>query len=185
MANDEEKRDEDEPAAEAVSEQVSEPAVSEAAAPVTDDAAAPVTEGAAKAAATSKPRSRRAIPWWSFVLAALVIEFYIYGRQGHIEVCVGKQGETDFSLTGNERTDENRWKFPRCESRLNLGLVSHADQLTKEATLVACRGATIFRHQGEGKACTEGKAKWEHRIDTHQCPPWHGHFYEHLFWFLK
>lgn len=182
MADDDAKRDEDEPAEEPavppISATTSEPA--------TTDAATPVTEGAAKAvASSSKPRARRAIPWWSFVLAALVIEFYIYGRQGHIEVCVGKQGETDFALTGNERTDENRWKFPRCESRLNLGLVSHADQLTKEATLVACRGATIFRHQGEGKACTEGKAKWEHRIETHQCPPWHGHFYEHLFWFLK
>jgi hypothetical protein len=163
-----------------------EPASSEEG-PSTADAAAPVTDAAStdKAPAKAAPRARRAIPWWSFVLAALVIEFYVYGRTGHIEVCVGKKGETDFSLVGDQRTDENRWKFPRCESRLNLGLVSHADQLTKEATLVACRGATIFRHQGEGKACTEGKAGWEQRIEAHQCPPWHGHFYEHLFWFLK
>ncbi|MBC8072125.1 MAG: hypothetical protein IAG13_27640, partial [Deltaproteobacteria bacterium] len=137
------------------------------------------------AAAVPAAGKRRVIPWWSFVLAALVIEFAIYGHAGHIEVCVGKQGETDFTLSGQARTDDNRWKFPRCEERVNLGLVSHREQLTKEAVHVACRGATIFRHQGEGKACTEGKAGWEQHIEASQCPPWHGHFYAHLFWFLK
>ena len=153
-------------------------------APPSETSDAPV---AAAAAPTDAPavRKRRAIPWWSFVLAALVIEFAIYGHAGHIEVCVGKAGETDFALSGQERTDDNRWKFPRCESRVNLGLVSHREQLTKEAVHVACRGATIFRHQGEGKACTEGKSGWEQHIESSQCPPWHGHFYAHLFWFLK
>jgi hypothetical protein len=132
-----------------------------------------------------KKTSRFRLKWWWFLIAALLIEFWLYGRRGHIEVCVGKNGETDFALVGQERTDENRWKFPRCEERLNLGLKSHFDDATKESIAVACRGATIFHHQGESKACVAADKGWIHRIDVGHCPPWHEHFVEHLFWFLR
>jgi hypothetical protein len=128
--------------------------------------------------------SRSRVRWWWFLIAALVLEFWWYGRRGHIEVCVGKDGETDFALIGQERTDENRWKFPRCEERQNLGLKSHYDQAVDESLKVACRGATLFHHQGEAKACVAGDKGWIHRIAVSHCPPWHKHFYEHLFWFL-
>ena len=138
------------------------------------------------ASADAKPRARAGgVKWWWFLIAALVIEFWLYGRRGHIDVCVGKDGETDFALVGRERTDENRWKFPRCEARLNLGLKSHYDETVDEALHVACRGATIFHHQGEGKMCVAADKGWIHRIEVSHCPPWHGHFYEHLFWFLR
>jgi hypothetical protein len=129
-------------------------------------------------------RARRRFSWWWVILAALVVEFWIYGRRGYVEVCVGKTGETDFSLTG-PRDDANRWKFPRCETRNNLGLVSKYDQAVDEATAAACRGATVFRNQGQGKQCAAVTDGWERRIDTRQTPPWHPEFYEHLFWFLK
>ena len=139
---------------------------------------------AGAAPAAEAVRSRARVRWWWFLIAALVIEFWWYGRRGHIEVCVGKDGETDFALIGQERTDDNRWKFPRCESRENLGLKSHYEQAVDESLKVACRGATIFHHQGEGKACVAADKGWIHRIEVSHCPPWHKHFYEHLFWFL-
>lgn len=131
------------------------------------------------------------VRWWWFLIAALVIEFWIYGRRGHVEVCVGKQGETDFALvdhTGQARQprdDSNRWKFPRCEPRDNLGLVSKYDEVTTEAASVACRGATMLKHQGQGKSCVARKDGWEHRITTRQTWPWDPKFFAHLFWFLQ
>lgn len=138
-------------------------------------------ETASRLVKESKKRGR----WWWILPAAAVVEFWVYGYRGHVEVCVGKQGQTDFALIGKERTDENRWRFPRCEERLNLGLRSHYDERVDEAVRVACRGATIFRNQGEMDICVDGKDGWEVRIETSQCPPWHAHYYEHLFWFLQ
>ncbi len=122
--------------------------------------------------------------WWALPIA-MVIEFYAYGHNGRLEICVGKEGHTDFSLVGQERTDHNRWKFPRCETRENLGLRSQYDERVAEGLKVACRGATIFRHQGEAKECVAGNKGWQHRISGHFVPPWDPAYYEHLFWFLK
>lgn len=142
---------------------------------------------AKEARKTDPPRSttRSRGRWWWVLPVAAVVEFWFYGYRGHIEACVGKRGETDFDLVGKERTDENRWRFPRCEQRINLGLRSNYDARVEEAVRVACRGATLFRHQGEQDACMEGRDGWEVRIDTSHCPPWHAHYYEHLFWFLQ
>ncbi len=167
------------------------PAQAEAAGVAADGAAAgseaarlAATAAGAVAASGARPRGRK-LPWWWILLGLMVVEFWMYGRRGYVEVCVGKQGETDFSLTTAPRTDDNRWKFPRCEQRTNLGLLSKYDDVTAEALSVACRGATIFRNQGQGKQCIAGEAGWERRIETRHCPPWHAPFYEHLFWFLK
>lgn len=141
--------------------------------------------GEVPAAAAPERRSRRWFSWWWVLLAVMSVEFWIYGRRGYVEVCVGKKGETDFSLTNAPRTDDNRWKFPRCEERTNLGLLSKYDEVLEEATSVACRGATVFRNQGQGKQCIAGEQGWERRIRTRHTPPWHPAFYEHLFWFLK
>lgn len=142
---------------------------------------------------TAQPQraGRFRVRWWWFLIAALVIEFWIYGRRGYVEVCVGKQGETDFALvddTGQARQardDSNRWKFPRCESRMNLGLVSKYAEVSTEAAQIACRGATMLKHQGQGKQCVAQKDGWEHRITTRQTWPWDPKFFAHLFWFLQ
>lgn len=151
------------------------------------DPAEAKTEAGTSAAtvANAAEATRRRIPWWWILLGLMVVEFWVYGRRGYVEVCVGKQGETDFSLGDAPRTDENRWKFPRCEERTNLGLVSKYDDVVTEATSVACRGATIFRNQGQGKQCVAGEGGWQHRVLSRQTPPWDRAFYEHLFWFLK
>ncbi len=122
---------------------------------------------------------------WLALPVLMIVEFYMYGHNGRLEICVGKEGDTDFSLVGQERTDENRWKFPRCETRNNLGLRSEREIKVEEGTKVACRGATIFRHQGEGKACIAGEKGWIHRVEGHFVPPWEPAYYQHLFWFLQ
>ena len=134
---------------------------------------------------SKKSEEKKKSNWFWYALAAvIVIEFTVYGWRGEIQVCVGKKGDTDFSLVGQERTDENRWKFPRCESRLNLGLRSNYDERLEEATKVACRGATIFKNRGEGPQCLEGKDGWERQVETSLIPPWDKRYLEHLFWFL-
>jgi hypothetical protein len=147
-------------------------------------------EADAKADAT-KPKPGKAAKdkgggskWWLVLLAVLVAEFYVYGRRGEIEVCVGKQDVHDFSLMGQERTDENRWKFPRCESRVNLGLRSQYDELIEDGTNVACRGATLFRNRGEGPQCASGSEGWTTQIETSYIWPWDSRYYKHLLWFL-
>lgn len=122
--------------------------------------------------------------WWALPIL-MVVEFYAYGHNGRLEICVGKQGHTDFALLGQARTDDNRWKFPRCETRLNLGLRSQYDDEVTEGVQVACRGATIFRNQGEAKACVAKEQGWEHRVEGSFVPPWDPAYYEHLFWFLQ
>jgi hypothetical protein len=122
--------------------------------------------------------------WWVILIVVLVAEFYVYGRRGEIEVCVGKQGVHDFSLMGQERTDDTRWKFPRCESRTNLGLRSQYDELVEDATTVACRGATLFRNRGEGPQCVAQESEWQRQIETSYIWPWDSRYYEHLLWFV-
>jgi hypothetical protein len=145
-------------------------------------------EAAAKASApkpAAPPARRRASRLWWALPVLMVVEFYVYGRDGRLEICVGKEADTDFSLVGQERTDENRWKFPRCETRENLGLRSQREAKVAEGLEVACRGATIFRHQGQAKACVAGEEGWQHRVEGHFVPPWDPSYYRHLFWFLQ
>jgi hypothetical protein len=122
--------------------------------------------------------------WWVILIVVLVAEFYVYGRRGEIEVCVGKQGVHDFTLMGQERTDDTRWKFPRCESRVNLGLRSQYDEFVDDATNVACRGATLFRNRGEGPQCVAQESEWQRQIETSYIWPWDSRYYEHLLWFF-
>jgi hypothetical protein len=155
-----------------------------------DDAASEGTTSADTSDSVGKQAEPKASPrrgaaklWWALPVL-MVIEFYAYGRNGRIDVCVGMEGETDFALVGTERTDDNRWRFPRCETRHDLGLRSSKDEKIEEALRVACRGATIFRHQGQTKACVAGRDGWQHRIESHFVPPWDPAYYEHLFWFF-
>ncbi len=143
------------------------------------------TDEAEPSSTPSKPESKGwGSRWWMILLAVLVVEFYVYGRNGEIQVCVGKQGQHDFSLLGQERNDTNRWKFPRCELRENLGLRSNYETLVEEATKGACRGQTLLRNRGEGPACLEQSDGWQRQVDTAFVPPWDSRYYQHLLWFL-
>ncbi|MBV1857321.1 MAG: hypothetical protein KUG77_02840 [Nannocystaceae bacterium] len=145
------------------------------------DAVPGADEDTKSAPAEAKRRGSR---WWYLLLVVLVVEFYVYGRQGEIQVCVGKQGQHDFSLLGQERDDSNRWRFPRCEARENLGLRSNFESLVDDATGGACRGQTMLRNRGEGPACIAQDDGWQRQIETSFVPPWDSRYYEHLLWFL-
>lgn len=143
-----------------------------------------MAEGERDVAVPALAPSRASKLWW-LLPAAVVIEFWAYGRNGYVDVCVGKEGQTDFSLADQERTDENRWSFPRCETRLNLGLRSEFDTKVKEGTEAACRGATLFKNRGEAKQCEAATEGWTHVVTGRMAWPWDRNYYEHLFWFLK
>ncbi len=151
---------------------------------VVEPAASVEPVAAGEKATVAPARRRAALLWWALPIL-MVVEFYAYGHGGRLEICVGKEGDTDFALVGQARTDENRWKFPRCETRENLGLRSQRDAKVSEGIEAACRGATIFRHQGETKACIAGEQGWQHRVESHFVPPWDPAYYRHLFWFLQ
>ncbi|MEM6292942.1 MAG: hypothetical protein AAGA54_16830 [Myxococcota bacterium] len=138
------------------------------------------SEGGPEAAKDVPKRGSR---WWYALLLILVVEFYVYGRRGEIEVCVGKEGVHDFALLGQERDDTNRWKFPRCETRVNLGLKSNYELLVEDAAKNACRGQTMLKHRGEGPACVKQTQSWQHQTQTSFIPPWDRRYYEHLLWF--
>lgn len=177
--------DEDAPAAEAKADAKGDAAKADASQERDEkaDASSPPDNDEAKGKPKDKEKGGSG-RWWIALLVILVVEFYVYGRNGDIEVCVGKQDVHDFSLVGQERTDENRWKFPRCESRVNLGLRSQYDELVEDATNVACRGATLFRNRGEGPQCVAGEQGWTKQVETSYIWPWDSRYYEHLLWFI-
>jgi hypothetical protein len=160
--------------------------VASGATPASSPTSADTDTPKAKAEAIPPAPARRSMSWlWWALPIVMIVEFYVYGHDGRLEICVGKEGDTDFSLVGQERTDANRWKFPRCETRDNLGLRSQRDEKVKEGIEAACRGATIFRHQGQAKACEAGEQGWQHRVEGHFVPPWDPAYYRHLFWFFQ
>lgn len=130
------------------------------------------------------PASDSSSRWWWLLAVALVVEFWVFGHRGEIRVCVGKEGVHDFELIGQPRTDENRWSVPRCEQRLNLGLLSEYDAQVTEATEAACRGATLFKHRGEASACAEATQGWRHDVTASFVAPWDARSRERLLWFL-
>lgn len=133
---------------------------------------------------TESDKSGRDRGWWWLLGVVLVIEFVLFGYRGEIQVCVGKEGVHDFDNLGQPRTDENRWAFPRCEKRLNLGLLSDYDVAVEGATEAACRGATTVQLRDENKTCVAGERGWEHRIETTFVPPWDSRYLQEMFWFL-
>ncbi|HEX2880530.1 MAG TPA: hypothetical protein VHO25_13445, partial [Polyangiaceae bacterium] len=101
---------------------------------------APATTPAAAAAAPKKDRST--LYWTIAVVSLVLLELYFYGRRGALMVCVAKEGVHDWNLIGQQRNDQNRWKFPFCEERRNIGLRSEFEDLATQAVKTACHRAT-------------------------------------------
>jgi hypothetical protein len=137
------------------------------------------------AAPPAKPASRFGGKIWFVLLGVALLEVWLFGRRGHVEVCVGKQGVHDFALLGQTRTDENSRRFPTCEKRQNIGIASKYDAAVEDATLHACRRANILFGKDAILLCAVKEDGWEHRVTAEQCPPWHDHYYQRLFWFLS
>lgn len=150
---------------------------------VTGGAARQAVAGQGDATPAGEPRRDRSTLYWALgVVALLCVELYFYGRNGMIQVCVAKEGVHDFALVGQMRTDENRWKFPYCEERVNLGLRSDFDELARGAVKNACRRATLLHFQKETDACVALEKHWRRKVITRQVMPWERSFYRRLLW---
>ncbi|HTM43701.1 MAG TPA: hypothetical protein VL137_02030 [Polyangiaceae bacterium] len=129
------------------------------------------------------PKTDRSTLYWAVGIVALVFaELYYYGHNGELKVCVGKEGVHDFNLIGQMRTDENRWKFPFCEDRVNLGLRDEFDDLGRDAVKSACRRATLLHFQSEAADCVALENHWKRKVITRQVMPWERRFYRQLLW---
>jgi hypothetical protein len=129
------------------------------------------------------PKKSRGRVWAIALLAAAVFELWLFGRRGHLEVCVARDGEHDFALLGQPRTEENTRRYPTCEKRFNLGVTSHYDEAVEDGMLHACRRANILRGREAILLCALKEGGWQHRVEESWCPPWHDHYYKRLFWF--
>jgi len=104
---------------------------------------------------------------------------YIYGHDGWIRVCIGKEGTTDFALLDKQRTQGAARGFPICVERLNLGMYSNGDDIAREALEQVCaRGATLMG--GDQRECIRKEKGWSRRVDKKQILPWDRRFYRRL-----
>lgn len=137
---------------------------------------------------TKAPEKRSWGKWiWPTLLIVGLFELWLFGRRGHLEVCVAKQGVHDFALLAEKRTDANTRRYPTCESRQNLGVVSSYDDARTDAVVRACHRANILRGKDAREAtliCAVEEDGWQHRVTEAQCLPWHDHYYERMLWFL-
>ncbi len=147
------------------------------------DKAAPPVEPAPPASREETPRSRRWV--WPLLLGLGLFELWLFGRRGHLDVCVAQEGVHDFALLGQDRTDENTRRYPTCEKRLNLGITSKYDEAVQEAMLRACHRANVLRGREATLLCAIQEDGWQHRVTETHCPPWHDHYRQRLFWFLE
>ncbi|MCA9620486.1 MAG: hypothetical protein KC731_15800, partial [Myxococcales bacterium] len=127
---------------------------------------------------------RRHMPWLALILVLGLVELVLFGWRGEVEVCVAKDGVHDFALLGTPRTEENTRRFPTCETRLNLGMRSHYDEVKEDAVIHACRRANILFGKQAILMCAIEQEGWKQRVTTRYLPPWNPDFRKRLFWFL-
>jgi hypothetical protein len=146
------------------------------------------TQGAVEVAAAAQPaaaapkKDRSTLYWTIAVISLVLLELYFYGRRGALRVCVAKEGVHDWALIGQQRNDQNRWKFPFCEERRNLGLRSEFDDLAFQAVKTACHRATLMHFKNEKDSCIAMEKGWRRKVITRQIMPWEKSFYRRLFW---
>lgn len=118
--------------------------------------------------------------WAAGIVTLLVAELYAYGHNGHVRVCVGRKGITDFAQLDKPRKGNIASGYPFCVENLNLGMYSRSDDVAKEALDVACsRAATLLR--GEKSECVRRDKDWIRRVDKSTIPPWDPRLYKRLF----
>ena len=122
--------------------------------------------------------------WAIAIVSILLVELYVFGSRGSIQVCVGREGVTDFSLRDQRPTAETRGRVPSCETRYNVGMRSYFDDRLKEATYLACRRATIVSGIEERAACFGSMRPWQKQVEVRYVAPWEQVFYETFLWFL-
>jgi len=133
--------------------------------------------------AEAEKGERRPRRWWIALVVIGLIELFLFGSRGRIRVCVAHEGEHDFALIDQPRTEENTRRYPTCEKRTNVGIVSHFDEARDHAMLTACQRAAVLRPKHVVYQCALPEDGWQHRVETSFVPPWDPVYYKRLFWF--
>jgi hypothetical protein len=127
-----------------------------------------------------KESARGLLLWVGGILLILCVELFIYGHNGRIEVCVGLEGVTDFSLIGQPRSPENFRAYPQCVERMNLGMWSSSEEAAQSALDAACTRVTT-RASGDAKQqCMRKDNKWQRQVIKENIPPWDPRLYRRL-----
>jgi hypothetical protein len=148
--------------------------------------APPSVEGKIQDTQSSKPRTDRwfdrSTRLWLAVIAVLFcVELYVYGRNGWVQVCVGIEGITDYTLLTTPRADARPGQFPFCAERLNIGMYSTADKSAEEALNSVCGRASALM-KTEKLECVRRENGWTRHVVRKQVPPWDPRVYRRLLW---
>lgn len=131
-------------------------------------------------AAGEKTRDWGLLLWVAGILVVLGVELFIYGHNGRIEVCVGLEGATDFSLIGKPRSPENFRSYPLCVERMNLGMWSSSEEQAQSALEAACSRATARGNPEAKQQCLRKENKWQRQVIKESIPPWDPRLYRRL-----
>jgi hypothetical protein len=120
------------------------------------------------------------IVWVFGIVLVLSIELFIYGHNGFLRVCVGVDTLTDYSLKAEPRTRENAKSHPFCAERLNLGMWTSSEELSKESLADACNGAARVVGQEHKQPCLRKDKPWTREVEMEQVMPWDPRLYRRL-----
>lgn len=131
-----------------------------------------------------KPRETwiNTLVWALGILVLLGIEIYVYGHNGDIEVCVGIDKLTDYTIRAETRTKANATKHPFCAKRVNLGMWSKGDELADAALKEACGAASRVVGAEHRQKCIRRDDPWTRFVEKKQIPPWDPRLYRRLLW---
>lgn len=134
-----------------------------------------------KDAKDSRWLDRSTALWLGVVAIVFAVELFIYGHAGIIRVCVGLEGQTDFSLLNRKTADASPRSHPFCAERRNIGMYPNADEAARAALEEACqRGAVLTR--GDQRACLRREKGWVRQVHKENVPPWDERVYRRLLW---
>jgi hypothetical protein len=124
---------------------------------------------------------RTAVLWLVAITTLFCIEMYIYGRNGHIRICVGMEGVTDYTLLDTPRTDAKVSQFPFCAERLNIGMYGASEKVAEEGLNALCgRASTLLR--ADKTDCIRKENGWTRKVKRENLPPWDKRVYRRLLW---
>ncbi len=149
--------------------------------PAADAPAEPASAGAQQEAKSSRFLDRSTALWLCVVAVIFAVELFIYGHAGIIRVCVGLEGQTDFSLLTRGNVAASPRSHPFCAERRNIGMYPNAENAAQAALEEACqRGATLTG--GEMRACLRREQGWIRQVHKENVPPWDKRVYRRLLW---
>lgn len=119
--------------------------------------------------------------WLGVVAVIFAVELFIYGHAGIIRVCVGLEGQTDFSLLERRDPQAPPREHPYCAERRNIGMYPRAEEAAREALDEACQRAAALT-RGDQHACIRREQGWVRQVHKQNLPPWDERVYRRLLW---